>query len=109
MDPCPDMIDRMKVAIYLRNRRLENDARYLGLIGKFVSGGCRVYEVKEDRGIEEDTGLFVSVGGDGTFLSSAAMIGDSGIPANLPGQPESESAPQESLTEAETATSEEVS
>ena len=35
--------------------------------------------------------------------------GDSGIPANLPGQPESESAPQESLTEAETATSEEVS
>ena len=80
MDPCLDMIDRMKVAIYLRNRRLENDARYLGLIGKFVSGGCRVYEVKEDRGIEEDTGLFVSVGGDGTFLSSAAMIGDSGIP-----------------------------
>ena len=35
--------------------------------------------------------------------------GDSGIPANLPGQPESESAPQESLTEAETATFEEVS
>lgn len=70
----------MKVAIYLRNRRLENDARYLGLIGKFASGGCGVYEVKEDGRIEDGTDIFVSVGGDGTFLSSAAMIGSRGIP-----------------------------
>ncbi len=70
----------MKVAVYLRNRRLEKDARYLGLIGKFVSNGCIVYEIREDHGIESGTDLFVSVGGDGTFLSSAAIVGDSGIP-----------------------------
>ena len=70
----------MKVAVFLRNRRLENDARYIGLVGKFVSNGCTVYEIREDRRIEPGTDLFVSVGGDGTFLSSAAIVGDAGIP-----------------------------
>ncbi len=71
----------MKVAVFLRNRRLENDPRYIGLIGKFISGGCHVYEIREERPVIEDgTGLFVSVGGDGTFLSSAVIVGDRGIP-----------------------------
>lgn len=70
----------MKAAVYLRNRLLEKDARYLGLIGKFRSGGCQVYEVDEHTGIDEDTDIFVSVGGDGTFLSSAVIVGDKGIP-----------------------------
>lgn len=71
----------MKVAVFLRNRRLENDPRYIGLIGKFVSGGCHVYEIREERPVIEDgTGLFVSVGGDGTFLSSAVIVGNRGIP-----------------------------
>lgn len=88
LGPVPDNIPEsaalfvsvMKVAIYLRNRRLENDARYLGLIGKFVSAGCAVYEMKDDGRIEDDTDIFVSVGGDGTFLSSAVLVGDRGIP-----------------------------
>ena len=70
----------MKIAVYLRNRRLENDARYLGLIGKFISGGCRVYEIKDDVPLEDGTDIFVSVGGDGTFLSSAVIVGDRRIP-----------------------------
>ena len=88
LGPVPDNIPEsaalivsvMKVAVYLRNRRLENDARYLGLIGKFVSAGCAVYEMKDDGRIEDDTDIFVSVGGDGTFLSSAVLVGDRGIP-----------------------------
>lgn len=70
----------MKIAVFLRNRRLENDARYLGLIGRFRSAGCEVYEVKDGHGIEPGTDIFTSVGGDGTFLSSAVLVGDSGIP-----------------------------
>ena len=88
LGPVPDnmpesaalIVSVMKVAVYLRNRRLENDARYLGLIGKFVSAGCAVYEMKDDGRIEDDTDIFVSVGGDGTFLSSAVLVGDRGIP-----------------------------
>ena len=70
----------MKVAVYLRNRRLEHDARYLGLIGKFRSGGCDVYELLDGMSVAEGTDILVSVGGDGTFLSSAVIVGDSGVP-----------------------------
>ncbi len=70
----------MKIAVYLRNRSLENDARYLGLIGKFTAGGCRVYEIRDDVPVEDDTDIFVSVGGDGTFLSSAVIVGNREIP-----------------------------
>ncbi len=71
----------MKIAVYLRNRRLETDARYTGLIERFRSGGCDVYEVDDSLPvIADNTDIFVSVGGDGTFLSSAVIVGDSGIP-----------------------------
>ncbi len=70
----------MKIAVFLRNRSLDNDSRYLGLIEKFRSGGCEVYEVRDSGGIGPGTDICVSVGGDGTFLSSAVLVGDSGIP-----------------------------
>ena len=70
----------MKIAIYLRNRLLENDPRYIGLIYRFRSGGCEVYEIGDGQEIAAGTDIFVSVGGDGTFLSSAVLVGASGIP-----------------------------
>ncbi len=70
----------MKIAVYLRNRLLENDARYLGLMEKFRAAGSDVYEIKDGGRVAEGTDIFVSVGGDGTFLSSAVIVGDTGIP-----------------------------
>ena len=70
----------MKIAVYLRNRNLEKDERYLGLMDRFRSRGAEVYEAGENSGIADDTDIFVSVGGDGTFLSSAVLVGDKGIP-----------------------------
>lgn len=70
----------MKIAVYLRNRNLEKDVRYLGLMDRFRSRGAEVYEAGENSGIADDTDIFVSVGGDGTFLSSAVLVGDKGIP-----------------------------
>lgn len=70
----------MKIAVYLRNRDLEEDSGYRGLKERFRAGGCDVYEVAGGNALEDGTDIFVSVGGDGTFLSSAAIVGDSGVP-----------------------------
>ncbi len=74
------LLNIMKIAIYLRNRMLENDPRYIGLIGRFRSGGCDVYEITDGQEIAGGTDIFVSVGGDGTFLSSAVLVGETGVP-----------------------------
>lgn len=74
------LLNIMKIAIYLRNRMLENDPRYIGLIGRFRSGGCGVYEITDGQEIAGGTDIFVSVGGDGTFLSSAVLVGETGVP-----------------------------
>lgn len=71
----------MKIAIYLRNRRLTGDDRISGVRRKLEEGGCRLYDIqtREDLlGCGAD--MLLSIGGDGTFLSSAALVGDSGIP-----------------------------
>lgn len=70
----------MNIGIFLRNRALEKDERYLGLIEEFVAAGCHVTEITESCDIAQDTDIFVSVGGDGTFLTSAMLVGDRRIP-----------------------------
>lgn len=70
----------MRIAVYLRNRSLEDDPRLVSLLEELRAGGNTVYGVESHGDLAAGTDFLLSVGGDGTFLSSAALAGDSGIP-----------------------------
>ena len=70
----------MRVATYLRNRSLENDRRLVSLLSALEAGGCEVCPVDSGLCVPPDTDFLLSIGGDGTFLAAAALVGDSGIP-----------------------------
>ncbi len=70
----------MRIATYLRNSSLEYDARLVSLLSALEDAGCEVCRVDNRSGIPGNTDFLLSIGGDGTFLSAAALAGDSGIP-----------------------------
>lgn len=70
----------MTAAIYIGNHVNEKDERIVRLIGSLDAGGCTSYILKDGCSLMEDTGLVLSVGGDGTFLSVARLVADSGVP-----------------------------
>lgn len=70
----------MKIAVYLRNHMLDEDPRLLQLMAELGAKGFAVYRVDGRADISGGTDVILSIGGDGTFLSAAALAGDSGIP-----------------------------
>ena len=70
----------MKIAVYLKKNGIEADSRFLNLMDGFRRAGCDVYRVFDEGTVSEDTDMLVAVGGDGTFLSSAVIVGNSGVP-----------------------------
>ena len=70
----------MRIAAYLGNTGLERDARLVSLLSSLEDAGCGVCLADSRSGIPGNTDFLLSVGGDGTFLSAAALVGDSGIP-----------------------------
>ncbi len=73
----------MKIAVYLRNPRLENDPRLVTLLDELKSRGCSVLNLCRNGGREPlpgDTDFLLSVGGDGTFLSASSFAAVAGVP-----------------------------
>ena len=70
----------MKIAVYLKKIGIEADSRFLNLMDGFRRAGCDVYRVFDEGTVSEDTDMLVAVGGVGTFLSSAVIVGNSGVP-----------------------------
>lgn len=70
----------MRIAAYLGNTGLERDARLVSLLSSLEDAGCEVCLADSRSGIPGNTDFLLSIGGDGTFLSAAALVGDSGIP-----------------------------
>ncbi len=73
-------ISNLKIAVYWRNESFGSDPRVLALISDLEKEGCIVREVKNATAITSDTDFLLSVGGDGTFLSSAMLVGEREIP-----------------------------
>ncbi len=69
-----------KIAVYWRNESLGTDPKLISLLSRFESAGCEVVSVNHSTGVPKDADFLLSVGGDGTFLSSAMLVGDSGVP-----------------------------
>ena len=69
----------MTAALYIGKVGLEDDVRIKELADSLERGGCSCYTVSEGKGLREGTDLLLSVGGDGTFLSAAMLVADSGF------------------------------
>jgi len=70
----------MNIVVFTRKPSLRDDQRLLSLIDALRSAGNTVGFLDMKAGLPKEADLLMSVGGDGTFLSSAAIVGDSGIP-----------------------------
>lgn len=69
----------MKISIYIGKKELRNDDRVLSLVAELERGGCSCTFVTDGDDISASD-LLLSVGGDGTFLNSAMMAAQSGVP-----------------------------
>lgn len=70
----------MKLAYYIKDSRLELDERVLALLAELGSAGFDVAPVKEAGDVPEGTEMLLSFGGDGTFLSAAALASKLSLP-----------------------------
>lgn len=70
----------MRLAVYLRNERFASADGFRRLEEEFLAGGCDLYRVGSAEDIRHGTDMLLSVGGDGTFLSAASVVGETGIP-----------------------------
>ena len=69
----------MKIAVYL-GRGLSDDLRVSKMVEDLISTGNEVYYYDGQSSNIEKTDIFLSVGGDGTFLSASIIVAGSGIP-----------------------------
>ncbi|MBR4810031.1 MAG: NAD(+)/NADH kinase, partial [Bacteroidales bacterium] len=70
----------MKLAYYLKDRRLQLDARVLALLADLGASGFDVYPALEASEITPGTEMLLSFGGDGTYLSAAELALQASLP-----------------------------
>ena len=70
----------MRLALYIKKRSLAGDPRIDALRAELEAGGCEVAVVKSREDLGPGFDALLSLGGDGTFLSAARIVGDSGVP-----------------------------
>ena len=74
------MREVMKIAIVTGKKSICEDERYISLVGALCEGGCTCSELKSGDFPDKDTDMIMSVGGDGTFLSTSVIASSDGIP-----------------------------
>lgn len=74
------MTSDKKLAVFVRDGRFLDDIRYTRLETGLRALGYSLYPVRCPSDIVPGTGMILSVGGDGTFLSAATVAGMDGIP-----------------------------
>ena len=70
----------MKLAYYIKKDRLKGDSRVEALLARFRAAGHGLYPVAGPEDLVPGTDVLLSLGGDGTFLSAAALAVPSGVP-----------------------------
>ena len=71
---------KMNLAIYIKNKALQDDPRVFSLKNLLREAGFGLYCVSREEDLREGTDMLLSLGGDGTFLSAARLVGESGVP-----------------------------
>lgn len=70
----------MRVAVYIGKNETDIESRLANLLDSLEDGGVQYYMVNSQEGIQENTDMVLSVGGDGTFLSASKLVADTGTP-----------------------------
>ena len=70
----------MRIAVYSRDDSVLNGERFSSMEKRLSSASFEVYRITSGADIKDGTGMVLSVGGDGTFLSASKRVGSSGIP-----------------------------
>lgn len=70
----------MKLSYYIKDSRLELDPRVLGLLAELGAAGFDVSPVRNASEVPQGTEMLLSFGGDGTYLSAAALATGLNIP-----------------------------
>ena len=70
----------MKIGYFILNDGLRDHPQVLDLLGELEAASYEVYEIKTKSDVRPETDLVLSMGGDGTFLSTAHMVSDIGLP-----------------------------
>ena len=70
----------MRIAFYIHKTALQDDPRTESLLGTLREAGMEVYPVRSTRDILPGTDMILSLGGDGTFLSTAHLVAQKDIP-----------------------------
>jgi NAD+ kinase len=70
----------MRVAVYIGKNEAEHECGLDGMLSRLEKGGIQYYMIDAQEGVQENTDMVLSVGGDGTFLSVSKLVADSGIP-----------------------------
>ncbi len=74
------MVLNGRLAVYVREDKFTSDPEFTGLMDELRTAGFSLYMVKTREDLLDGTSVLISAGGDGTLLSAAALVGDSGIP-----------------------------
>jgi NAD+ kinase len=70
----------MKIGYFILNDGLRENPQVTGLLGELEAASYEVYEIQSKADVRPETDLVLSMGGDGTFLSTAHMVSDIGLP-----------------------------
>ena len=70
----------MMIAVHIGKRELLSDKRLVSLLEVLREGGCRLQVLDAGEIPSADAEMLLSVGGDGTFLSSSALAAERGLP-----------------------------
>ena len=73
-------VNVMRLAVYIGKDNGEQDVRVTELFQTLEKEGVQMYTLAYGEVPSSDTDMLLSVGGDGTFLYSAKLVKDSGIP-----------------------------
>ena len=73
-------VNAMRLAVYIGKDSGEQDSRVASLFQTLTQAGAQLCMLAYGETPSHDTDMLLSVGGDGTFLYSAKLVKDSGIP-----------------------------
>ena len=70
----------MKIGFYIKKPALRGDRRIDDLLSRLAGAGIELYEIHCRECVREGSAMVLSFGGDGTFLSAAHRVCESGLP-----------------------------
>ncbi len=70
----------MKIGYFILKDHVRMDPRMTSLVKDLEEAGFELYEINSKNDVRPETDLVLSMGGDGTFLSTAHVVADIGLP-----------------------------